>query len=229
MENTAVANSLKSEWFRSKSKIMAAPAPEQPVTPPGRKNSWLSWLVLFVVGTAAISLIVVYLPPRAKMLGLLAIGQGLLAGWLAAWLAAKFDLRSASGMLGLAAVFLIILGGQIGTTFESYRVYRKAEERRMAADPKRALAVRLLQSLPADAKSQKTQTDVRNTIGATGTSFTDYLQFRLLELKVESRRVATAFWISEVVLGTLAGTWIFRRLAPAGELEAPDPSAKLDE
>ena len=62
---------------------MATPAPEQPAAAPVRRNGWFSWLVLFVVGTATISLVAVYLPPRVKMLGLFAIGQGLVAGWLA--------------------------------------------------------------------------------------------------------------------------------------------------
>jgi hypothetical protein len=210
---------------------MAAPLPEQPAVAPARKNGWLSWLVLFVVGTATISLIAVYLPPRAKMLGLLAIGQGLLAGWLAAWLAAKFDLRTASRANGCVLVFSVILGGQAGTAFESYRVYRAAEERALAANPKRAAALAMLQSLhlPEDARSEKIVADARATIGTNGTSFANYLQFRVSELTIHSRRVATAFWISEIVLGSVAGTWIFRRLAPAAELEASDPPAKLDE
>jgi hypothetical protein len=129
------------------------------------------------------------------------------------------------------AVLVVILGGQVGTAFESYRVYRGAEERALAANPKRAAVLRMLQSLnlPEDAKSDKTVADVRKTIGANGTSFADYLQFRVSELKIQSRRWATVLWILEVMLGSLAGTWIFRRLAPAARLEAPDPPAKLDE
>ncbi len=64
---------------------------------------------------------------------------------------------------------------------ESYRVFRTAEERALAANPKRAAALQMLQSLnfPDDAKSEKTVADVRKTIGANGTSFADYLQYRV--------------------------------------------------
>jgi hypothetical protein len=202
---------------------MATPAPEQPAVAPARRNGWFSWLVLFVVGAATISLAAVYLPSRIKMLGLFAIGQGLLIGWLGAWLAVKFDLPSASRIAGCIVVFLAILGGEIGTGVESFRVYRSArEERVFATNPKLAALLRNL----ADAKSDQSAADVRQTIDV---NFADYLQFRVSDLKIQSQRWATVFWISEVVLGGLAGTWMFRRLAKPPRLEAPEPPAKLDE
>jgi hypothetical protein len=214
----------------SRSKVMAEPGLEQPEsTAAASRNGWFSWLILFLVGTAAISLVAVYLPPRVKMLGLFAMGHGLLAGWLAARLAAMF-IPTASKVVTSALVFLVILGGQVGMAVESHRVYRAAEERGVAANPKRAAALRLLQSvkLPDDAKSEKMIAETRKTIGANGTSFTDYLQFRVSELGVQSRRLAESIWIVEIVLGSLAGTWIFRRLARAERLEAFGPPAKLE-
>jgi hypothetical protein len=199
--------------------------------PPGPRNGWLSWLLLFVLGTASISLAAVYLPPRVKMLGLFAVGIGLLAGGLAAWLARVFELRSPPSILMTAAAFLVILGGQVGMALESHRVFRTAEERALAANPKRAAVLRMLQSgnLPDDAKSEKMAADVRKTIGTHGTSFTDYLRYRLSELGVQSGRAAWAIWILEIALGSLAGTWIFRRFAGAPRLDASVTPAKLDE
>jgi len=211
---------------------MAEPATHQPdAAPVRRRNGWFSWLILFLVGTAAVSLAAVYLPPQVKKLGLLAIGQGLAAGWIAARLASMFELSAASKAFGCGVVFLVILGGQLATAVESHRVYRLAEERALAAHPKRLAALRMLESvkLPEDARSKQTVADVRKTIGVRGTSFADYLQFRVSEVGIQSRRAAQAIWIVEILLGSLAGTWIFRRLAPSAQLEPSGPAAKLEE
>jgi hypothetical protein len=210
---------------------MAAPVPEQPAAAPTRRNGWFSWLLLFLLATAAISLVAVYLPSRVKMLGLFAVGHGLLSGWLAARLAEIFHLRVTKWAVTSAAVFLVIAAGQLGMAVESYRVFRTAEERALAANPKRAAALQMLQSLnlPDDGKSEKTVADVRKTIGANGTAFADYLQYRVSQIGIQSRRAAAVFWVVELVLGGAAGTWIFRRLVKAARLEASDPPAKLNE
>jgi len=220
--------------------------PQPDVAPAGRRNGRLSWLVLFLLATAAISLVAVHLPPRVKMLGLFAIGHGLLAGWAAARLAAVFDLTAAKGVWS-AIVFVVILGGQIGMAVESNRLDRVAEERAMAANPKRAALWRMLESgkFPDDPESKQIADDARRTIGARGTSFADYLQFRTSALGIKSRPLAAAIWILEIGLGSLAGTWIFGRLTsrrmPTAErtyatelpsslrLEAGSPPAKLEE
>jgi hypothetical protein len=210
---------------------MAAPVPEQPAAAPAQRNGWFSWLVLLVLGAAAISLLAVYLPSRVKMLGLFAVGHGLLAGWLAAWLAQAFRLRMTNWAVACATVFVVIAAGQIGMAVESYRVYRTAEERALAANPKRAAVLQMLQSvkLPDDATSEKSVADVRKTIGASGATFAEYLQYRVSQIGIQSRRLATVFWVVEVVLGGAAGTWIFRRLTFSPRLEVSDPPAKLDE
>lgn len=211
---------------------MAQPPSEQPdAVMPRRPNGWFSWLVLVLVATAAISLVAVYLPPRMKMLGLFAIAEGLFAGWIAARLALVLGTPAVRGAAGCGVVFLVLLGGQVGTTVESYRLYRAAEIRALAANPKRAAALRMLESvkMPDDPTSAKMVADARKTIGVHGTSFADYLQFRLSEAGVRSRRLATFIWLLEIGLGSLAGTWIFRRFMPAARLEAPAPAAKLDE
>jgi hypothetical protein len=216
---------------------MAEPTPLQPeaaqpdVAPVRQAPGRFSWLLLFLVATASISLGAVYLPPRVKMLGLFAIGLGLVAGWIAARLASIFDLPAVSRAAGCGIVFLSILGGQIGMAVESHRLFRADEERMLAAHPKRLAVLRMLQSVktPDDPKSKQMADDVRQTIGAHGTSFADYLQFRVSEIGVHSHRLAWAIWIVEIGLGSLAGTWIFRRLAPAPRLEASGPTAKLDE
>ncbi|HEX4070668.1 MAG TPA: hypothetical protein VHX68_05845 [Planctomycetaceae bacterium] len=215
---------------------MPEPAPLQPeavqpeMEPVDRGPGWFSWLVLFLVATAALSLAAVYLPARVKMLGLFAIGHGLVAGGIAARLASIFELSSASRGATSGVVFLVIVAGQIGMAVESHRLYRAEEERGVAANPKRLAVLRMLQSVktPDDPKTKQMAADVRKTLGVRGTSFADYLQFRVSEIGVHSHRLAEAIWILEIGLGSLAGTWIFRRLAPAPRLEAPGPPAKLE-
>jgi hypothetical protein len=212
----------------------------------GRRNGRLSWLVLFLVATASISLAAVHLPPRVKMLGLFAIGHGLLAGWAAARLAAVFDLPAGKAVWS-AVVFVVILGGQIEMAVESRRLAQTAEERAIAANPKRAALLRMLESgkFPDDPKSKQVIDDTRQTIGAQGTSIADYLQFRVSALGIQSRPLAAAIWFLEIGLGSLAGMWIFGRLTshrmPIAErtlgtgipasprLEAGGPPAKLEE
>jgi hypothetical protein len=215
---------------------MAEPAPLQPeavqsdVEPGGRGHGWFSWLVLLLVATAALSLLAVYLPARVKMLGLFAIGHGLVAGGIAARLASIFELSPASRGASAGVVFLVIVAGQIGMAVESHRLYRAELERVVAANPKRRAVLRMLQSVktPDDPKTKQLTADVRKTIGVHDTSFADYLQFRVSEIGVHSHRLAEAIWILEIGLGSLAGTWIFRRLATAPRLEAPGPPAKLE-
>jgi len=144
------------------------------------------------------------------MLGLFAIGHGLLAGWAAARLALAFDLPAAKAVWS-AVVFAVILGGQVGMAVESHRLDRAAEERAISANPKRAALLRMLESgkFPDDPKSKQIADDARRTIGAQGTSFADYLQFRVSALGIQSRPLAAAIWILEVGLGGLAGMWIF--------------------
>jgi hypothetical protein len=187
--------------------------PQSDAAPAGRRSGRISWLVLFLLATAAISLVAVHLPPRVKMLGLFAIGHGLLAGWAAARLESVFDLPAGNEVWS-AVVFLVILGGQIGMAAESNRLDRAAEERALAANPKRAALLRMLESgkFPNDPKSKQIADDARRTIGARGTSFADYLQFRVSALGIKSRPVAAAIWILEIGLGSAAGTWIFGRL-----------------
>jgi hypothetical protein len=220
---------------------MAEPAPLQPetaqheaaqldVVPLRRGSGWFSWLVLFLVATAALSLAAVYLPARVKMLGLFAIGHGLVAGWIAARLATIFEFSPSSRRAAAGVVFLVIAAGQIGMAVESHRLYRAEEQRIVAANPKRLAILRMLQAVktPDDPKTKQMAADVRKTLGVQDVSFADYLQFRVSDIGVHSHRLAEAIWILEIGLGSLAGTWIFRRLATVPRLEAPGPPAKLD-
>jgi hypothetical protein len=176
-------------------------------------------LLLVTIAAGALALAFAHLPPIFKKLGLLAVAYGLLVGLIGAWLAQFAPSVLRRLWISSAAVCLIALAGQVGTALESYRVQRADEQTRERADPKQVLARRLLESAnePSDARSQSTLEEFRRSREGPGTSFADYLQFRVSSLGLRSKWAGELFWVVELVLGGIAAGWIFRRrtVAPA--------------
>jgi hypothetical protein len=205
-----------------------------PITPdrhgPGSGGGLPSWILLLAIAACALALGAAHLPPIFKKLGLFAVAYGLLVGLLGAWLGQvapglRVRLRAAT-----ALVFVVALAGQIGIAAESYRIERSDRQRRERADPKQVLARRLLESAsePPDAKSQATLDEFRLSYGGPGTSFGDYLQFRVSNIGIQSKRAAALFWGSELVLGGLAASWCFLR-SGRGALAGSRAVAELDD
>ena len=128
----------------------------------GRATSggWLAWIGLCVVATATISIVAVHLPGRVKMVGLFAIGYGLLTGWIAFRLTSTFDLSRIPRRSCIAMACALILVGQVGLGLESWRVQRTAERRKIAADTKRTTALAMIEmaSASGDEKSARRPT-----------------------------------------------------------------------
>ena len=159
-----------------------------------------------------------HLPPLVKKLGLFAIAYGLIAGWVAARLASQFELRPTSRSLRCGIVFLLIIGGQIGMAAEAHRIRQAAERQKLAGDSKRATVLKLLGSTSSsgDSKSNADLEQMRRTLsGDQDMSFAGYLRYRVSELGEWVQWAGIAIWIVEILLGGLAGTWIFRRLDAA--------------
>jgi hypothetical protein len=55
----------------------------------------------------------------------------------------------------------------------------------------------------------------RTLSGDQDMSFAGYLRYRVSELGEWAQRAGIAIWIVEILLGSIAGTWIFRRLDAA--------------
>ena len=189
---------------------------------PRQIKARFSWLVLFLITTAALTLIAVHAPPVAKKLGLFAIAYGLVAGGIAAWLAALLDLRQTAKWPWPAPVFAIVLFGGIGMALEAHRLERVAERQALLADPKRAALIRLQEMAQSsgDAASQKEAAEMWHTVGGGGPSFRDYLERRMTALGPRTQRWAVTIWIVEVLLGAFAGAWMFVRLAGQRPLTA---------
>jgi hypothetical protein len=177
----------------------------------GSIGGFPSWIVLLGIGACALALASAHLPPIFKKLGLFAVAYGLLVGLAGAWLS-----QFASGVhtrrrLAAALVFVVAIAGQCGIAAESYRIDRADRERRERADPKQALAHKLLESAeePTDPKSRATFEEFRRSFSASGSSFVEYLQFRVSGIGIRSRWVVALFWGVEILLGGLAAGWVF--------------------
>lgn len=184
----------------------------------------MGWIALCVVATAAISLVAVHLPGRVKMLGLFAIGYGLLIAWTAFRLQSTFDLSRISRRLCIATVCVLIIAGQAGLALESWRVQRAAEQRKIAADTKRTTALAMIEmaSSAGDEKSRAAAAEARQTIGGNVRTFPGYLRYRVSELGANAERAAWAIWLGEIVLSTAAGAWLFAALSGSvGRGKAP--------
>ncbi len=171
----------------------------------------MSWIVLLAIATGVLALGAAHLPAVAKKLGLFAIAYGLLVGLIGAWL-----LQFAPGLRGrrkVATAFVVALAvaGEIGIAVESYRIDRTERQRRELADPKQALAHRLLESAqePDDPKSRATFDEFRRSYAGTSDSFAAYLQFRVSGVGIQSQKLAVTFWVIEVLLGGLTAGWGF--------------------
>jgi hypothetical protein len=196
---------------------MDEPNPAEPDSShAGRATSggWLAWIGLCLVATATISLVAVHLPGRVKMVGLFAIGYGLLTGWIAFRLTSTFDLSRIPRRLCIAMVCALILVGQVGLGLESWRVQRTAERRKIAADTKRTTALAMIEmaSASGDEKSRAAADEARQTIGGTVRTFPGYLRYRVSELGTGAECAAWAIWIGEIALSSAAGTWLFASL-----------------
>jgi hypothetical protein len=188
----------------------------QPHAPRARQvKARMSWLVLCLVATAALSLVAVQVPPVAKKLGLFAIAYGLVAGGIAAWLTTALDLKQPRIWRWAPFVFCLVLAGQIGMALESHRLQREAARKALLSDPKRAMLVQLQEAAQAsgDAEAQKEAAQMWRTVGGSGPSFRDYLEYRVSALGRRAEQWAAAIWIIEMLLGSVAGAWSFRWLA----------------
>jgi len=200
-------------------------------------GGWLSWTAALLVCVAALSLAGVYLPAVAKKLGLFAIAFGLVTGWIASRLSAVFDIRKLARGASVLIVCVVIVAGLVGMTAESFRVWRNGNRQLPLMDPSTSLALRMLDSQKPsdDPKTKEIAEEMRQSIGRSiesrrelareRESFSGYLRYRISPLGPAIQPFAAVVWVFEIALGSLAGTWLFRRLT---RLDADRHAAKLD-
>lgn len=97
---------------------------------PGRRI-W-QWAVVCLVGLTAFTLLAARAPERFRLIGLFAIGFGIVAGWGMGFAALKLDVSANGKTLVLTAVF--IAAAEVGLTVSMWRLY-VAQERKVFNRP----------------------------------------------------------------------------------------------
>ncbi len=169
--------------------------------------SILAWLFAAVVGLTALSVAAAHAPPRIRLIGLFTIGFGLLAGWTLSFLAKQILPGPRRVVTWLA--FPLIASATFGMTWESHRQWTAAVERQRSGDKKASQLLDRLDSqsdLPADFKNDLSQAV------ADKSGFTSYLRERTSALGAWKAPWPAVFWLCELLFGSLAGTWLARRM-----------------
>lgn len=170
--------------------------------------SILTWLTAAVVVLTALALAAAHAPSRIKLIGLFSVGYGLAAGVGLAMVARQTLQPPHRAAVWLA--FPLIVGGELGLTWQSYRLRVDAIERR-SENATGLLLDRLEQQsdVPADVKSEFARAESDRA------SFEAFLGDRVAPLGDWAAPGPMAFWLIEVLAGGAAGAWLTSRMLMA--------------
>lgn len=158
------------------------------------------------VALTALALAGAHAPAPVRLIGLFCMGFGLLAGWILAWLSGQI-LETPHRWVVWPALVLIVVA-EVGLTLESHRLWVAAFERRQQ-DANASVMLRQLESqpdVPAGFKDEFAQARAERT------GFTSYLKARASALGEWDSPWPAVLWLGEMLVGSLAGAWLFRRL-----------------
>jgi hypothetical protein len=168
---------------------------------------YLKWLVASSLAVLGMSALAGHLPPRARLLLLLAIGFGLLAGWSCRVIAGEFSVPATRGLS--AVVLLLTVVGLVNVAWTAYRQLAAAARAITASDPQQLMALRVLESAQADdAVMQRRYREERARLQPT---FNDYLADRLSGIGRPDEPWPVVIWGVEILTGGVAAAWMFRR------------------
>lgn len=167
----------------------------------------LKWLFGSSLAVLGLSALVGHLPPRARLLLLLAIGFGLLAGWSCRVIAGEFSVPTSQGRAII--VLLLTITGLANVAWTAYRQMAAAARAITDSDPQQLMALRVLESAQADdAIMERRYREERARLQPT---FGDYLADRLTGIGRPDEPWPAAIWGAEILLGGVAAAWMFRR------------------
>lgn len=179
----------------------------------------LLWLFTSVLLMLAIAAVAAYAPARIKLLGLFAVGFGVVCGLVSAAVAqstATAITRAKSLLVGL-----LVAGAFVLVSLSSFRSYR-AELKDVAGDRKSAAFKTLtklqLGKLPEDEQSRQQVEQMREAVDShleeqnakeRLKSFQSFLEFRVSPLGDWAFPWPQLFWVAEMLLATVAGAVSF--------------------
>lgn len=190
------------------------------------KKAGVEWTVSAAIAVTVIGIVGIQLPPRVKLLGLFAIVVGLFAGVMLRFLMQIWNLPP--HRLRTAVATVLILTVQVGMGVGAW--YRQAailDEQNESHPILQQLEAEKLKLVQHDAEGEPDESEERQkTLQSIDEferslredlererSFGRYLQKRLSAVGVFDPPWPAVFWIAEVLAGTCAGVWTFRRTA----------------
>ena len=181
----------------------------------------LQWLLLSAITLTVLASVCAHVPNRAKLLGLFSVGSGLMAGWALGRLARLTRMHFPQTALWLG--FTLISMGQIGTSFESYRLFVRRQEQQarqqFEESPTGQMFLRLIetQTAPDDVQLRAQYEEIRDSVHPT---FERYLSHRVFSLHQSYPALRTwpqswpaVLWGIEIVLSAGIGAWLVFRAA----------------
>ena len=191
---------------------------EPPANPPAK------WALAALAIAVSLAISAAHLPGQIGVFARSAPIFAVISGWLFAWLSGQFGL--AKTRRRVLAAGLLTAAAFAGTTLESYRL-RVAELReQFRNDPSMFLTTRLLQHAngaderEAAAAAEQVAAAVRNdreAVLAARSSFAACLRHRVSSAGRWPAPWPALFWIGEIALTGVVGSWLFARLVPVGD------------
>jgi hypothetical protein len=179
----------------------------------------LKWLVATTLAIWGLSALAGHLPARFRLLLLFSIGFGLLAGWGARVIADEFEVRR-SGR-GAAITALLTILGLANVAWAAYRQSQATARETIARDPQQLTALRILEGAMKD--DPALQRRYREERARLQPDFGDYLTRRLLVFGYVAPPWPIVIWSAELLAGSVAAAWMFRRRGRRTSDPAADP------
>jgi|GEM_PF-2564172 len=197
----------------------------------------LLWLVIGAVVLAVAALAGGHAPPRIRLLGLFLIAWGAIGGWGLGSLARLLRLHFPGRVAVLG--FLLLLAGQVGLAWESYRVYSQGPlkevrllQEQFRNDPSRAFVQQFREQQSQAAADDEEAAEMQRRFEAelerverirnekldeirSRATFRAYLAHRVEAFGGWPAPWPALFWGMEALAGSILGAWIASRMAAA--------------
>jgi hypothetical protein len=183
-----------------------------------RSSRVAGFLLMSLIVAVLIGLVVSVAPPRLRLLGLLAIGVGVIAGWSVARLATALRIRVPVATIGVG-----FLAGVVATSVSSALFFREFQAAGAAQkpNPAAAMARRVLEDSQPSADESPAMAEFREHLNSIAeqhreaelrrTTFRGYLETRSRELGLTGS-ASSLLWGFELLLAGLSAAFVSRRL-----------------
>ena len=168
---------------------------------PAGKSS-IIWVTACCLSSGVLAMLAAHAPARVRLIGLFAVGFGLIVGWMAVRLAQVFEARpTRPTMFSLAASFALV--GFVAMTWQTFRL----DELTQIKTKEEELAARLMREF--DRQQGIVTPDL--TRSSSLQRFRGYLTRRVSQLGRWPSPWPELFWWGECVSASVAAGWFAQR------------------